>query len=405
MPDLAAPSYRSGLDARLVEWRRDFHMHPELGFEEHRTAARVAEILAPLEAEGLEVRRGVAGTGLLATLTGGLPGPCILVRADMDALPILEADDGRPYRSRTEGVMHACGHDGHTAILLGLAHRLWEGRASLRGTVKLAFQPAEEGPGGAAPMIADGVLDAPKVDAAIGLHLWSHLPAGTIGVRSGPIMAATDQMDIRVEGRGGHGAKPQETVDAIVLAAQVVSGLQTLVSRNVDPLQPAVVTLGTIHGGFRHNVIAPEVTLTGTVRTYAPELQDLLEQRIRQVVEGTCSAHGGCGHVTYTRTYPATVNHSGMTRLVAEAGRTVLGAAGVVTAEPSMGGEDMAYFLEAVPGSFFFLGAAPAGRHPGPPHHSPDFDIDESALPLGVSVLESAVRMFLESPSTWLETD
>jgi len=377
-------------------------MHPELGFQEHRTAARVAEVLAPLVAEGMTLRTGIAGTGLAATIPGGRPGKCLLVRADMDALPILEADDGRPYRSRTDGVMHACGHDGHVAILLGLAERLWARRHELAGTVRLVFQPAEEGPGGAAPMIAEGVLEDPHVDAAIGLHLWSQLPAGTMGVRSGPVMAATDQMDIIVAGRGGHGAKPQETVDAIVLAAQVVNGLQTLVSRNVDPLQPAVVTLGTINGGFRHNVIAPEVRLSGTVRTYAPEVQDLLERRITEVVEGLCGAMGGCGHVQYTRTYPATINHEGMTRLVAEAGRAVLGTEGVVVAEPSMGGEDMAYFLEAVPGSFFFLGAARPGAAPGAPHHSPTFDIDESALPCGVAVLEEAVVRFLADPEPWL---
>lgn len=377
-------------------------MHPELGFREHRTAARIAEVLAPLVAEGMTLRTGIAGTGLAATIPGSRPGKCLLVRADMDALPILEADDGRPYRSLTDGVMHACGHDGHVAILLGLAERLWARRHELAGTVRLVFQPAEEGPGGAAPMIAEGVLEDPHVDAAIGLHLWSQLPAGTMGVRSGPVMAATDQMDIIVAGRGGHGAKPQETVDAIVLAAQVVNGLQTLVSRNVDPLQPAVVTLGTINGGFRHNVIAPEVRLSGTVRTYAPEVQDLLERRITEVVEGLCGAMGGCGHVQYTRTYPATVNHEGMTRLVAEAGRAVLGTEGVVVAEPSMGGEDMAYFLEAVPGSFFFLGAARPGAAPGAPHHSPAFDIDESALPLGVAVLEESVVRFLADPEPWL---
>lgn len=377
-------------------------MHPELGFAEHRTAAKVAEVLAPMVAEGMHLRTGIAGTGLAATITGGRPGRCLLVRADMDALPILEADDGRPYRSLVDGVMHACGHDGHVAILLGLAERLWARRHELSGTVRLVFQPAEEGPGGAAPMIAEGVLEEPRVDAAIGLHLWSQLPAGTMGVRSGPVMAATDQMDIVVAGRGGHGAKPQETVDAIVLAAQVVNGLQTLVSRNVDPLQPAVVTLGTINGGFRHNVIAPEVRLSGTVRTYAPEVQDLLERRITEVVEGLCGAMGGCGHVQYTRTYPATVNHAGMTRLVAEAGRAVLGDAAVVLAEPSMGGEDMAYFLEAVPGSFFFLGAARPDAAPGAPHHSPGFDIDESALPCGVAVLEDAVFRFLADPEPWL---
>lgn len=375
----------------LVEIRRHIHAQPELGFKEIRTAALVARELAGLD---LKVRTEVATTGIVALLEGGKPGKTLLVRADMDALPILE-DNDQPYKSRIDGVMHACGHDGHTAILIGLARALSARRGELAGNVKFVFQPAEEGPGGAEPMIAAGVLENPKVDAAVGFHIWNHLPVGLVGVRSGPVMAATDQVEITIHGKGGHGAKPHLSVDAIVVAAHVITGLQTIVSRMVNPLHSAVVTIGTIHGGFRHNVIAPKVALSGTVRTYDSGLFKEMPERIGQVVQGICDSMGARGEVEYTRTYPATVNDPGMTDRIRTSAIKALGADNVVETEPSMGGEDMAYFLMAVPGCYFFLGSENAAAGFDQPHHSPGFDFDEGVLPLGVRVLEQIVLDYL----------
>lgn len=247
------------LQPQLVQWRRALHQRPELGFQEVETAARVAALL---RSWGYQPQTGVARTGVVAVITGSRPGPVLGLRADMDALPIQE-QNAVPYRSQIPGVMHACGHDGHTAILLGVAHYLAHHREHLRGTVKLIFQPAEEGPGGAKPMIAAGVLEHPRVEAMFGLHLWNDLPAGAVGVRSGPLMAASDFFSCRIQGRGGHGAKPQQTVDALVVAAQVVVALQTVVARQMDPLEPVVVTVGELHAGQARNVIADQATLGG----------------------------------------------------------------------------------------------------------------------------------------------
>ncbi len=386
-PDIEA------LAGDLSAIRRKIHQHPELGFEEVETARLVALQLAGLD---LTVQTGVARTGIVATLIGGKPGRTVLVRADMDALPVAE-EGSAVYKSQRPGIMHACGHDGHTAVLIGLARVLAAKRDELAGTVKLVFQPAEEGPGGAEPMIAAGVLDNPKVDAAIGFHLWNNLPVGQIGVRPGPIMAATDQVDITIKGKGGHGAKPHLSVDAVVIAAHVVTGLQSIVSRMVNPLHSAVITIGTINGGFRHNVIAPEVTLSGTVRTYEKALRDEMPRRIERMVRGICEAMGATYLIDYNRVYPPTINDPGMTDLVQNAACRVVGAQNVHVVEPSMGGEDMSYFLDAVPGSYFFLGSANSDKGLDQPHHSPGFDFDEQALPIGVQVLRQAVFDYLNS--------
>ncbi len=375
----------------ITEIRRTLHAYPEPGFEEEQTARLIVDKLSGL---GLEIATGLARTGVVATLKGARPGKTVLVRADMDALPVKE-ETGAPYASRREGFMHACGHDGHVAVLIGLARLLASKRDRIAGTIKFVFQPAEEGPGGAQPMIAAGVLANPTVDAALGFHLWNNLPVGQIGVRPGAIMAATDEIEIAVKGKGGHGAKPHLSVDAVVAAAHLVTGLQSIVSRTINPLEPAVVTIGTINGGFRHNIIAPEVRMTGTVRTYDPALREQLPGRIERVVQGVCEAMGATCSVSFNPVYPATLNDPAMTELVRKAAVTVVGDEQAILCEPSMGGEDMSYFLSAVPGCYFFLGSANSARGLDQPHHSPLFDFDESAMPIGVQVLQQAVFDFL----------
>ncbi len=374
----------------IVANRRDFHMHPELGFEEVRTAGRLVELL---KGYGLEVETMV-GTGVVAYLRGGKPGKTLLVRADIDALPVQELST-HAYRSQHDGKMHACGHDAHMAILLGVARVLADRQSELAGTVKLIFQPAEEGPGGALPMIEAGVLENPKVDAAIGFHVWNNLPVGKIGVRPGPIMANTDQFDLYIEGKGGHGAMPHLSVDAIAVTGQVITALQTIVSRNVSPLDSAVVTLGKIRGGDRHNIIAQTVELSGTVRSFSAVVGDMLPKRIEDVIAGITQAMGATYRLDYHRTYPATVNDPGMTEVVRQAAAKVVGEDHVVECEPSMGGEDMAYFLQEVPGCYFFIGTANPDQGLDNPHHHPSFDIDERGLPVGAKVVIQAIYDYL----------
>ena len=266
------------LQADLVAWRRDLHQHPELGFEEFRTADVVSQKLTEWD---IEHQTGVAKTGIVATIEGELPGPVLAIRADMDALPVQEANQV-PYRSKHDGRMHACGHDGHVAIALGTAHHLCQHRDQLKGTLKFIFQPAEESPGGAKPMIEEGALKNPDVDAIIGLHLWNNLPLGTVGVRSGPLMAAVELFECHIQGKGGHGAMPHQTIDSVVVAAQIVTALQTIVSRTVNPLDSAVVTVGELHAGVANNVIADSARMTGTVRYFNPELENVMGQRVER---------------------------------------------------------------------------------------------------------------------------
>ena len=381
----------SRLAPTLSATRRALHEHPELGFHEVRTAALVAERLRGL---GLEVQAEVATTGVVGLLRGTRPGRTLLLRADMDCLPVQEAT-GAPYASRVPGQMHACGHDGHVAMLLGAAEVLAGRRERLAGAVKLVFQPAEEGPGGARPMIEAGVLEGPRVDAAFGLHLLNDFPVGTVALRPGPLMAATDRITIQVRGRGGHGAAPHQAVDSVLVAAHVVTALQAIASREVAPTTPVVVTVGTIHGGFRYNVIAPEVELTGTVRSFDAALRQALPGRIERIARGVAAAFGAEAEVRYELGYPATLNDPGMTSLVRAVAATVVGDAGLVAMEPLMGGEDMSYFLEAVPGCYAFIGSANPARGLDHPHHSPRFDFDEAALPIGVQVLVRTAERFL----------
>jgi len=379
------------LQPRLTHWRRQIHQHPELGFKEQQTAAFISQKLSEW---GIEHRRAVAQTGIVAVIPGHKPGPVLAIRADMDALPIEELNDVE-YRSQHPGVMHACGHDGHVAVALGTAYYLSQHPDSFGGTVKIIFQPAEEGPGGAKPMIEDGALENPKVDAIIGLHLWNNLPLGTVGVRTGPLMAATEYFHCTIHGRGGHGAIPHQTVDSIVVASQVVNALQTIVARNIDPLKAAVVTIGELHAGSAVNVIADHARLSGTVRYFDEAYDGFFERRLGEIIGGVCQAHGAAFNLDYHALYPPVVNDPDIADLVRSAALSVVETpAGIVPECRTMGGEDMSFFLKAVPGCYFFLGSANEAKGLAYPHHHPRFNFDESALATGVEMFVRCVESF-----------
>jgi amidohydrolase len=382
------------LQSELVRLRRDFHRHPEPGFEELRTSAKVAEYLA--DCGGYHLRTEVAQTGVVADIAGpNGPDPLVLLRADMDALRIQEENPDLEYRSQRKGVMHACGHDVHMAILLGVARVLARHHRSMKGGVRLLFQPAEEGPGGAEPMIDAGVLENPRPVAAFALHVWSLLPLGRVAVREGPIMAFTDELVVRVVGRAGHGACPHEAVDPILAAAHFVVAAQSIVSRNVDPLDSAVVTFGKVRGGSVMNAIADQVTLDGTQRAYLPETRALLTRRLREIARGVDEACGTRTEVTVLERYPALVNDAGMSRHAREVAEEVLGGGQVEMGMRLMGGEDMAFFLREIPGCFFFLGGGNPQKGCDRPHHHPGFAIDEDAMPVGVEILLRLVERFV----------
>ncbi|HXU10135.1 MAG TPA: amidohydrolase [Blastocatellia bacterium] len=386
---------------QLVADRRHFHGKPELAYNEHSTALVVAERLAEF---GYQVKTGVGRTGVAGLLTGIEEAPeaasaglrTVLYRADMDALPIREENDVE-YRSRTGGVMHACGHDAHVAIGLAVAKRMAGNGERLRGNLKFAFQPAEEGGNGALAMINDGVLDAPTVTGAVGLHVWNNLPVGQVGVYTGALMAAVDEFELVIQGVGGHGAMPQQTVDAIVTAAQVINALQTIVSRNVSPLDSAVVTVGKLNAGSAFNIIADTATLRGTIRTFNKETHAQIPEMVERIIRGVCESMGASYALDYIRQTSPLVNSAEMCELVAECASEVVGAENVIRDESvrTMGGEDMAYFLERVPGCYFFLGTRNEARGFIHPHHSPRFDIDESALPIGVEIMTRVISRYL----------
>ncbi|MGD1853009.1 MAG: M20 family metallopeptidase [Leptolyngbyaceae cyanobacterium] len=381
------------LQPQLVEWRRHLHQRPELGFEETLTATFITQQLTRW---GIAHQTGIAKTGIVATVEGTQPGPVLAIRADMDALPIRELNQV-PYRSLHDGKMHACGHDGHVTIALGTAHYLNQNRDTFAGTVKIIFQPAEEGPGGAKPMIEAGVLSQPEVDAIIGLHIWNNLPLGTVGVRSGPLMAATEYFHCTIQGRGGHGALPHQTVDSIVVGAQVVSAMQTIVARNISPIESAVVTIGEFQAGTAVNVIADSARLSGTVRYFNPEYRDLLPERLEAIVAGVCQAHGASYQFDYQRLYPPVINDVTMAELVRSVANDVIETpAGVVPECQTMGGEDMAFFLQEKPGCYFFLGSANPDLNLAYPHHHPRFDFDETVLGTGVEIFVRCVERFCQ---------
>ncbi len=379
------------LQSQLVAWRRRLHQRPELGFKEKLTADFVSQ---KLQAWGIEHQTGIAKTGIVATIKSDRPGPVLAIRADMDALPIQEENDVS-YRSQHDGVMHACGHDGHTAIALGTASYLSGHRQDFSGTVKMIFQPAEEGPGGAKPMIEEGALKNPDVEAIIGLHLWNNLPLGTVGVRSGALMGAVECFRVQILGRGGHGAMPDQTIDSVVVSAQIVNALQTIVARNVNPLESAVVTVGELHAGTAMNVIADTARMSGTVRYFNPALEDYIGKRIEEIIAGVCQSHGANYELDYWRLYPPVINDAQIAELVRSvASEVVETPAGIMPTCQTMGGEDMSFFLQEVPGCYFFLGSANPEKDLAYPHHHPRFDFDETALGMGVEMFVRCVEKF-----------
>jgi amidohydrolase len=367
----------AGFRDQAIRIRRDLHRIPETGFKEAKTSAYVAERLSAL---GLEVQTGIAVHGVVGLLRGGRPGPTLMIRADMDALPMAE-ETGLPFASTHPGCMHACGHDANMTMALGAAAVLARLKDRIKGNVKFVFQPAEEGPGGAQPMIAAGVLENPVVDFAIGCHLWTERPEGYIGVRPGPIMAAMDRFDLRILGRGGHAAQPHLCVDALEVGAQAVAALQRIVSRHLDPIEPAVVTVGTFHAGTAFNITPSEAVMSGTTRTFSEAIWASWAGRIETVVRGVCESMGADYELSYTRGYPPTVNDAGMAGVVRRCAIQAAGEARVVVPELTMGGEDMSFFLKRVPGCYYCIGV---GREGAAPLHHPRFDFNEDVMGLGI---------------------
>jgi amidohydrolase len=378
--------------------RRDFHIHPELGFREIRTGGIVAK---ELEALGIEVTKGVGQTGVVGLLEGAKPGPTLLLRFDMDALPIKE-DTGAEYSSQNEGVMHACGHDGHTAIGLTVAKILNAHKSEIAGTVKFCFQPSEEGNngqgfGGAEMMMKDGVLESPKVDMTLSLHLWNEKPLGWVHVAAGPVMAGAEEFKIKIIGKGGHGAAPHTTVDPIVCAAQIISAAQTIVSRNTAPLETAVVSFTVVNGGTAFNVIPQEVTMEGTIRTFDLGVRQKVLQRFDEIVNGVASAMECKVEMKVKRLTPALVNAERVAAKVQETARRVLPQAEHHnTPYLTMGAEDMAFMQEKVDGCYFFVGSNNKEKHLDYGHHHPKFDFDEQALINGAALMSAAAMDILK---------
>lgn len=373
----------------IISNRRDFHKYPELGFKEIRTSKIIAQ---KLSSYGLDVQTGVGKTGVVATLTGNADGKTIALRADMDALPIQETGD-LPFKSVNDGVMHACGHDGHISMLLGAAKILSSMKDQINGTVKFIFQPAEEGLGGARYMIEDGVLNG--VDEIYGAHLWNYQHYGTIGVKPGPIMAAADLFDIVIEGKGGHGATPHGTVDAIIVASQIIQSLQTIVSRNTNPLESTVVTVGKINGGYNFNVIADQVSMQGTTRAYTENNRQLIKTRMSELLDGIGNAFNAKITLNYKDGYPPVINNEECAEKLLSAATKVVGD-GAGSPYLSMGGEDFSYFVNEKPGCFFFIGSAPKDRELlSTPHHCSHFDIDEDALLVGTNTFVQLIEDLL----------
>jgi amidohydrolase len=387
MPVLELPQ---SLIDELIATRRDLHAHPELGFEEVRTAGIVATRLRDL---GLEVHEKIGMTGVAGILRGARPGKTIMLRADMDALPLPE-ETAHEYASTVPGAMHACGHDGHVAMLLGAARAIAARRAELAGTIVFCFQPAEEGKGGAKAMVDEGMLERFGIERAYGLHLFSHLPTGMLGFRSGPFYASSDSIEIRITGRGGHGAAPHLSVDPILVAAEFVASVQKVVSRQIDPIEPAVVTIGAIHGGTTHNVIPSTVSLMGTVRAFDHGVRERMAERIERVLRGVCETSGATYDFDYQWRYPVTSNDAAQTDYVVDLATRTFGAQRVAMLERHMGAEDFSFFAERVPACYFVLGCA-SGESTSYPHHHGKFDIDEAALATGVRAF---IALALDAP-------
>ena len=368
------------LHDEMTEWRRDIHQHPELKFEENRTSDLVA---AKLEEFGIEIHRGLAKTGVVGTIRNG-DGPSIGLRADMDALPLEEKNTFK-HASSNPGKMHACGHDGHTAMLLGAAKHLAASK-NFKGTVNLIFQPAEEGGGGGELMIKEGLFEMFPVDSVYGLHNWPGMPAGTFGVGSGPLMAAADMFDLTINGRGGHAALPDQCIDPIVVASQVVNALQTITSRNTHPVDSVVISVTQIHAGDAYNVIPDSVRMRGTVRTFQTETRDKIPSSMLRVAEGVCEAYGATCELNYMSGYPATINSVPETEISAKAVVDLLGEDKIIrNPTPCMGAEDFSYMLEARPGCYVWLGIGPGKGEAGCMLHSSRYDFNDDVLPTGAS--------------------
>ena len=383
------------LEDQLIQWRREFHMYPEVGFKEFRTAKRVFEELTSLN---IEATSGIGGTGVTGLIRGGQKGKTIALRADMDALPITEENDV-PYRSRHQGVMHACGHDAHTSILLGAATILVGLKDSLKGNVKLIFQPAEEVPeGGASTLIQEGVLRKPTVNAIVGLHLVPRFPSGKIAIKEGVVTAATDKLEICIIGKSGHAARPYEGVDSIVVASQVIGSIQAMITRQTDAIDPKVVSIGRIRGGDTHNVIAKEVVMSGTIRTFSKETR----QKVHKLIERTCQSiarsMGAKAEVKIDQGNPPQINHSGLFEVLRTALPESLGKESVMEFQtPSLGGEDFARYSEKVPGFFFNLGCGDDSGKVSNSLHNSHFDFDEAILPKGAAAMVCCAMALMES--------
>ncbi|SNT31323.1 amidohydrolase, partial [Anaerovirgula multivorans] len=377
-------------EALIVDYRRDFHKHPELAHQEQRTAEKAAEVLEGL---GIETIRKVGKTGVVGILKGKEEGKVLALRADMDALPIQE-ETGLTFSSVNKEVMHACGHDMHTAILLGCAHVLTELKEEIKGTIKFIFQPAEENNpiGGAPGMIVDGVLENPKVDAMLALHVWPQLETGRAAIKEGPIMGASDRIFITIKGKSSHGSEPENGVDTVAIASNVVSVLQSIVARNIGPLDAAVISICKIHGGMKYNVIADKVELEGTVRSIDPEIRNAMPEKIENLVKGVTSAMGGDYEFSYVKGYPPTINDADMTNLVFKTMQDVLGDGALIAEKAALGGEDFAFFAEKIPTAYFWLGCRDREIpfKDFAPIHNPKFNPDEDALAVGVELMVEA---------------
>ncbi len=368
----------------VVSLRRHFHTHPELSKQEFNTQQKIMEELSSL---GLQPRK-IATTGVIADLQGAFPGKTVAIRADIDALG-LQDECAQSYQSQTPGVCHACGHDGHTAMLIGVAKILVELRDSLTGTVRFLFQPSEETfPGGAVAMIAEGALTS--VDTIIGTHLWQSLAVGTMGITYGAMMASPDEFTIRIQGKGGHGSMPHQTIDALLVGAQIAVALNTIVSRNVDPMKQGVISLGVFKAGESFNIIPDTALLNGTVRSFDETMRNLLFERIEQITKGICQAAGATFTIEKTLGFSPVINHPDIAKILAKSGAEVLGAENVLTINPVMGGEDFSLYLEKITGAFMFIGSGNEAAGIVHPHHHPKFDVDEQSLAYGMEIMTRA---------------
>ncbi|MTI65551.1 MAG: amidohydrolase [Firmicutes bacterium] len=377
----------------VIDLRRYFHKHPEVGFKEYNTSKKIANLL---ESFGLTVITNVAKTGVIGILKGSKPGKTIAIRADMDALNIKEKTNLK-FKSENSKVMHACGHDGHIAICLGAAKILSELKEEIKGNIKFIFQPAEEGPGGAKEMIDEGALKNPKVDAIIGLHIWPEIDSGYVGIKKDTIMAAADRFDIKIKGLGGHGAVPHLAKDPIVIGSQIVNSLQTIVSREIDPLDCAVVSTCMFNSGSVFNVIPNDATLSGTVRTLNNETRNLIPKRIESFIKNITKANDCSYEFNYSYYYPPTINDKNFTTFFEGVAKEILDEKVFEIKRPSMGGEDFSFYLQKVPGTFFFLGTKNIDKGINIPLHHPEYNIDEDILPLGIKLFCNTAMKYLNS--------